>query len=279
MPKQPGFIDKVNGIINFIENPCFAPWTVYVETALPAAGDALLTLLDFGFDDVVRGFARPRGLRAKPHFFRGGRRGRRGGGIPEIGELIGKAIPGQQQFSRRKVSNGVKHLWLVDGVLQRGLWWWLVADVSVTFAYNWASAIQESAFCFWQNKGYSHWESLPNTNWFSVANAWTTIGTTEFIGGQPPATSQNGGFWNGGRPYALNASFSGSLIPPGPGSFEISYIDNDGNRQISEPTFNPETMQSDIIAHYNSDGAPTVAQYRTNGGVFLGQATCICFET
>ena len=59
-PRPPSFIDKVNGIVKFIQNPCIAPWVVYVELAAPAAGKAVLTLLDFGFDDVVRGALRPK---------------------------------------------------------------------------------------------------------------------------------------------------------------------------------------------------------------------------
>ena len=77
MPRPPSWLDQINTVVKFIDNPCDAPWAVYFETALAPAGRALLTLLTFGLDDVIRGFARPKGLRSGRH----GRRGKRSSGI------------------------------------------------------------------------------------------------------------------------------------------------------------------------------------------------------
>lgn len=166
MPKPPGLIDKVNAIVKFVENPCRAPWLVYMETALPAAGNLLLSLVSFGMDDVVRGWARPKGIRSSRHGRKGskGRGGRGGGGgIPEIGEEIGKRLPGAEAAKGRHVSDGVKNLWFVDGVIQRGLWHWMVVDLTVDFFYDWSSLINESRFCSRGEAGGAMRMALPGT--------------------------------------------------------------------------------------------------------------------
>jgi len=146
MAKVPDYLKGFNGIVRLIENTCDDPWTVYVESAFPALGQAFLTIIAFGMDDVMRGYFRPtKSLRSLRH----GRRGRKGGkkgpkGIPEVGETIGKKLPGADHFRNRPVVQGVKMLWVVDNVVQRGLWYWLIFDVINNFFYDWATAIMES---------------------------------------------------------------------------------------------------------------------------------------
>lgn len=157
-PGHPTFIDKVNGIVRFIEDPCDAPWLLYIELARKPFGKMVLTLLTFGLLDVIRAYFRPKGLRS-------GRKGRgrrrpppRPGSLRRIlgkipglgqdtGEMVGKWLPGGERVRGRQVSQGVKFFWLVDGVLQRLLWYWLIIDVTATFFYEWTSLIQQSEFC------------------------------------------------------------------------------------------------------------------------------------
>ncbi len=158
MARPPGIIDRVNYVVRFLEDPCDAPWMVYIETAIPPAGRLLLAWFSFGLDDVLRGFFRPKGLRSGRH----GRRGRRGGVRPgrltrlarnipglgdDVGNFIGKRLPGAERARGRQVSQGVKSLWIIDNRLQRLLLWWFVADIVSTFLYEWASALQRSEFC------------------------------------------------------------------------------------------------------------------------------------
>jgi len=147
MSKVPEYLKGFNGIVRLIENTCEDPWTLYVECAFEPLGDAFLTLLTFGMDDIMRGFFRPtKALRSSRH----GRRGRKGGrgkGIPEIGDTIGSKVEKKTTggfFSERPVTQGVRMLWVVDGVVQRGLWWWLIFDVLNDFFFDWATAIMES---------------------------------------------------------------------------------------------------------------------------------------
>lgn len=156
MPKPPGYIDKVNTVVKFTQNPCNAPWTVYFESALISAGKQIIVLLSFGLDDIIRGYFRPRGVyqaRRSPFGRRGKSRPRRGSIVPEIGEMIGKRLPGAERARGRSVTQGVKNIWIIDGVLQRLLWYWLVVDVTVDFFYTWATLVQESSFCQTADQG------------------------------------------------------------------------------------------------------------------------------
>ena len=268
MPRQPDFINKVNAVIKYFQNPCDAPWAIYFETALPALGEAVLTLLDFGFDDVVRGAVRPKGLRSGRHT----RRGRRGGGlskaIPEVGEMLGAMVPGSKAARDRKVTQGVKNLWLLDGVIQRVLWYWLVADVTASFAFNWTSAIQESRFCQAQGVGAALAVVPPEGICFAVGNFWTSIQTSQVEYATGGATSRNGGHQNGGKPFNASTSLSGTLLPPfTEGAIEMRVFSGPGAGDIVEGTENPDGSYS-VVDSRSSDGEPLIYQMRTNGGGF-----------
>ncbi len=158
MAKNPDLVDKVNGIVKFLEDPCDAPWLVYLELAKEPLGRVVIALLSFGLDDVIRGYFRPKGLRSgrhgrrrrrpPPRFGAFGRALRRIPGLgDDVGDMLGKRLPGGERVRGRQVNQGVKFLWKVDGVLQRVLWWWLVIDLTATFFYEWTSLIQKSEFC------------------------------------------------------------------------------------------------------------------------------------
>jgi len=268
MPKQPDFIGKVNAVIKYFQNPCDAPWAIYFETALPALGEAIITILSFGFDDVVRGAVRPKGLRSGRHT-RGGRKGgRRGGGIPEIGNLLGTMIPGSKAARDRKVSAGVRNLWVLDGIIQRVLWYWLVADVTATFAFNWTSAIQESRFCEKQGVGAALYTMPPGAVVLAVGNFWTTIPTV--IKTYQTGTAQAFGavHSNFGFPFSATSSISGKLIPPfTEGELEMRIVKGGVAGSIIQSTKHADGVES--IVGEESSVSPTVQfQVRTNGGGF-----------
>lgn len=158
MGQRPSFGDKLNGIVRFIEDPCDAPFLLYIELARAPAKKALLSFLTFGLADIMRGYFRPKGLRSRRHG-RGGRKsgvgrsrlGRAVGRVPglgdDLGNFIGKRLPGAERLNQRHVSQGVKNLWLVDGLLQRALFYWLIIGITTDFLYEWTSLIQKSEFC------------------------------------------------------------------------------------------------------------------------------------
>lgn len=141
------YAHKLNTILELLESDCRPPWLVYIETLLPALGEAVLVLLGTDWDDIARGWLRPAGIRSRKRF-RHGRKGKvRLPEIPETGELIGKRLPGAKILRSRRVMAGERYLWVVDGVIQRALWYWLLVDLVVETAYQWATNILESAYC------------------------------------------------------------------------------------------------------------------------------------
>lgn len=146
-PMDPDTFDKVNYVIDMWTNPCRAPWYIYVETMWPAALTAFITLITFGWDDVARGYFRPKGLGMRRTSKKKGKKGRGLRGIPELGELLGNKLPGAQEAQGQKWSNAAKTLWRIDSAMQAGLFWWLVADVIEDFAFDWTSVLYESYWC------------------------------------------------------------------------------------------------------------------------------------
>lgn len=155
------FVNKVNTVVDFFEFRCLGDWFIYVETAIPPVGTAVLALLDFDWDDIVRGFLRPYGPRTRLRIGRGS--GGRGHHIlerfeiPEIGELIGKNLPGAKIIKSRPVAFAEKLFWTLDGLAQTGLFWWMILDITATFFYNWALGVFRSEECYESPVGYQRW--------------------------------------------------------------------------------------------------------------------------
>lgn len=150
MPHPPGIIDRVNYVVNFWEDPCDAPWTVYIETALPALGQAAITLVEPSPDDVLRAYVKPGGARSA---------GRFGGFLEEeeiagsepllkdTSEMIGEAIPFKARWDNPVLAEDFKYFWIFDGVTQRLLWYWMMADLISQFLFDWTTLINKSEYC------------------------------------------------------------------------------------------------------------------------------------
>ncbi len=146
-PLDPDYFDKVNYVIDSWSQPCNAPWYIYIQTMKPAALEAFIVLLSFGWADVARGAFRPKGL-SRRSSKRRGKWSRRIPKLPEIGNALGKAIPiGEQLEDFVKWGCGTRTMWRVDNAVQAVMYGWLVADVAINFAYNWTSALYEGGFC------------------------------------------------------------------------------------------------------------------------------------
>lgn len=145
---------RVNAILKFVEFDCMTTdkpyWLIAAETALPALGEAILTLLAFDWDDVARGFLRPYGLRSRRRSRRSGNRKKRRFAfeIPEIGELIGEHLPGAKAMKSSKAMKGLRFLWKIDMALQRILYYWMLFDVGLDFFYHWSTGIMTSTACY-----------------------------------------------------------------------------------------------------------------------------------
>ena len=179
MPNTPSFIEKVGFIRKWWSIKCETPWIIYFETGGKALKNAMLTLLSFGMDDVLRGYFRPKDTRTGRHGKK--RRKRRKGGkeaMPELGEKIGQNLPGHEEIKGRKTSDGIKHLWEIDGKIQRALYYWMIADLVTDFAYDWLSGIMKdpASNCALLARGYAEASNVPingRDQWIAIPHGIT----------------------------------------------------------------------------------------------------------
>ncbi len=156
-PINPDSFDKVNYVIDAWATGCDAPWYIYIETMKPALMTAFITLITFGFDDVLRGFFRPKGLYKRRTGKRKGKWTKRIPRFPEIGNTLGKQLPGSAEVRGTKWSVLGKTLWRMDGAMEAIRFFWLVAAVTEDFAFDWTSVLYESYWCLPDPEGnFSH---------------------------------------------------------------------------------------------------------------------------
>lgn len=169
-----GYFDKVNYVIDAWARPCDAPWYIYVNCLKPAALTAFITLIMFGWDDVARGYFRPRGLGPRRTGKRKGKWLRRIPRFPELGEMLGSKLPGAEEVKGVKWNSLGKTLWRIDTIMQQYLFWWLVADVTIDFAYNFTSVLYETRWCEASAKGRFSYrmgttQLISPDRWFNLA--------------------------------------------------------------------------------------------------------------
>lgn len=144
-------VHQVNYLIDFIEDPCRAPWTVYAECALAPLGQLGLALISFGMTDILIGATFPRAALSGRRLGRGKGRRRQGQtrrvGIPEFGNVIGARIPGAKAFKGRVISSGARALWIGLGAFERSLFWWMIIDQVTEALYDWTTLVNKSEVC------------------------------------------------------------------------------------------------------------------------------------
>jgi len=173
-PPDLDYFDKVNYVIDAWTQACEAPWYIYVSTLKPALLAAFITLITFGWDDVLRGYARPPDRHARRRTGKKRGKGKIGiRGIPEFGEAIGRQLPGSQEVKGINWSNGLRTLWRIDSVAQMALFWWLVADVTIDFGFNWTSLLYETRWC--QDSSRGRFSFQKGTASITPPDAWNTI--------------------------------------------------------------------------------------------------------
>lgn len=149
---------SMNAIIDFYEYGCYPNWTVWVDTLWPCLGKAFLMLFDFGWGDILRGYFRPTYIRGGGGLTRKPVRNRikKAGKVskikalaspPEIGNEIGKALPGSKKFQARKVTGAERLVWILDFQVQKVFWYWLIFAIAEEFIQCWSSSIMKSEAC------------------------------------------------------------------------------------------------------------------------------------
>ena len=175
---------KVNTITRIASFDCDGDFYLLVETLLPAAGQLALVLLDFGWDDVARGFFRPAGIRSRFKFRWGSRfKGKFLHKLPELGEEVGKRIPGARIFKGLNAKGGWRWFWRIDALAQRALFYWMLADIVVDFGYTWTTGIIRHERCWQSGRGWMI--GGPGLIAWPADGKWSSVG--------PPPPVRTGG--------------------------------------------------------------------------------------
>ena len=150
---------SMNRLIRTVRGPCGKGWWMIVETALPAAGDALWAFVVPSPSQVLENYLRPdhggkfrRGYQeheARDRAdSRSGRKRRRFRGIPDVDEVTADALPGAAAIKGR--NTGKLTEWAFRGIAVNdaaGLSL-MIADATATFYSEWSSGLMpQGRFC------------------------------------------------------------------------------------------------------------------------------------
>lgn len=233
-PINPDSFDKVNFVIDAWTTGCDAPWYIYIETMKPAALEAFIVLISFGWADVIRGRLRPKGLGRRTSK-RKGRWNRRLPSFPEIGNTLGKSIPlGEQLEDFVKWGNATRFLWRIDNAMQAALFMWLVADVAEDFVFNWTSLLYESYWC--QDPALGRFSYRREAYYNSFGGGWRLMTyPTEDYETTPPEWFHSSGS-SGPTGCTVAAAISVKPFPPydGPTEFEVAIFKTGTQERIAE---------------------------------------------
>lgn len=158
VPQERDFLGSLNVIKTLIESTCEDKWGILIETALPAAGEALWLLLVPDPEQIVQNYLHPRTERGDKKRAKGGygrRRTTRYGqrrwwqkiGFPDVDAMVAATIPGAEIHKGRTAGSKEKWLWTSIDILDRLGWYYLLIDITHDFAIQWSSGIIESRFC------------------------------------------------------------------------------------------------------------------------------------
>lgn len=219
MPRPPGIIDRVNYVVDSWNNPCNAPWAVYVETALPAVLDAVIAVVCFDILDVIRFIFRPVNSRSGRHGGRG-KKGKHGRKPKGIAQKIAAKLPPFARLQQRKVSQGVRTLWVIDGIGQRLLWWWLVVDIATAAAYNFTSILYKTEFCQMASSKGAALRQVSSLQ-FAAIIGWNSVPYQILRYQEGSAVTTPAGFSVGDGMWSIVASLDVENIGSGPQTVEI----------------------------------------------------------
>lgn len=184
-------IKRVGQMIDWYANTCDVPFIVGAAQLPQATAAALVTLLSFGMDDVVRGLIKPKGLYAHKPMGRVGRA--LSNALPELGESIGREVSKHSSYAQTAQAAGegavAKNLWRLDGAIQRVLFYYMITDVLIDFNRSIIKGVKTLGYCrasrthralktngtYVENNINPGWISLPTTPY---VEGWENVGAT-----------------------------------------------------------------------------------------------------
>jgi len=149
---------QINQVTRLLSAPCQGKWSLAIETAVPAIGEAMFVLLTPDPKQILQNYLRPKGGRAGGRFIDivSGRRRMVstnrtvrmwGGGFPDVDEMIGDSLPGRKFFAGRSIGTLEKWLWTGIEISDLIGFYWLLLNVTSNGLLTWSSNLFHSAVC------------------------------------------------------------------------------------------------------------------------------------
>lgn len=145
-PPAPSDFTKINFAVNQWADWCDAPASVYLEMLKPATMQLAINLICWDWDDIARWFFKPAGLRAGSHFRTKEKKSRKRRS-PTWDQRLKQIIPGMSDFGARRVPAGVATLWIIDGVIQRSINYYVMYHAIKEFVYDYTTMIYRTDYC------------------------------------------------------------------------------------------------------------------------------------
>lgn len=217
-PAIPGFLDRVNFIVNYWWQGCEAPFKLFVQFAGPPAGQAIALLIGLDMGDIVKEFFRPAGLRSHRHGRKGARKRAFPPELPDPNEEIGKRLPGQKEFAGRPYGSPTFFVFEVTDVADRVAFNLAIVDIVTETVYAGLLGIVSvnQSKCPWMIRMQRHHEGgalLRADDWISHEMSWldyespglgsSTFGSPTPGGGTFLAAMEVHGVNNWVEPYSL----------------------------------------------------------------------------
>lgn len=153
-----GLFDQINYVTDLWQDPCLAPWHVYVETALPHALELFVNATTFGgadlasqasgfFEEVVEGIADPGGTGGSRKGKRGRIRGRYRNPLMRAPDAVAKRVPGFQQAQKLTDNDGGRTFFTFYNVFERAQLYWFLANLTRDNFVEWTTSLYQTPWC------------------------------------------------------------------------------------------------------------------------------------
>lgn len=151
-------VQLTNQLRQVFSDQCADDWHLIIETALPAAGAALMLLLTPSPGEILENYLEPKALKSggrgpkdkkkvRRKKGRSGRLRRSFPRFPDVDRLIADRLPGRKAVEGRRATTPTR--WVFSGIntVDRFLWHWLLYEAGKTFITQWNSGLREARFC------------------------------------------------------------------------------------------------------------------------------------
>lgn len=272
---------ELNYIVNYFFNGCRTPWDVVIETAQEPAGEIALSLLMFGWEDIVKSFWRPKGLRQYRHGRKKRKKGK-GGGLPQINDIIAEGLDPHNDVFGPLHNDNLKIWWELENTIERVSYTIMIWDLIETFAFKTIIGILDLKATQCEIPGRI---SLQNRNYetFNTGQLYDIpLPTVKYV--EAPchaylygAEMQNDAYYQ--VLVGITAQSTGNAIRPLTMRVLIDAAEGGGIYEKVVPEFGNEATESHIFSGIVKGPAFVNIQVGCNGAMYLPAVDIRCFHS